>query len=57
MTLQEMCLLLGKSESTMKQKFKRTQENLAKKGFTLIKIGQGESADYQVILPDGTKKE
>ena len=48
MTLQEVCRFLGKSESTLKKSFKRTQENLAKKGIILTKKGIGETAIYEV---------
>ena len=36
MTLEEVAMRLGKSEITLKTKFKRTQENLKKKGIILI---------------------
>ena len=49
MTIQEVALYLGKSEITLKTKFKRTQENLKKKGIILIKKGYGKNADYQII--------
>ena len=48
MTLQEVCRILGKSENTLKRNFKRTQENLAKKGIILTKKGIGETAVYEV---------
>ena len=48
MTLQEVCKILGKSENTLKRNFKRTQENLAKKGIILTKKGIGETAIYEV---------
>lgn len=46
MTLQEVCKKLGKSETTLITSFKRTQENLKKKGIILIKEGQGKKANY-----------
>ena len=49
MTLQEVCKILGKSEITLINAFKRTQENLKKKGIILIKTGYGDKADYQII--------
>ena len=49
MTLQEVCKILGKSETTLIGSFKRTQENLAKKGIFLIKEGQGKKANYTII--------
>lgn len=49
MTLQEAAMRLGKSEITLKTKFKRTQENLKKKGIILIKTGYGDKADFQII--------
>ena len=49
MTLQEVCKILGKSETTLINAFKRTQINLAKKGIVLIKEGYGKKANYTVI--------
>ena len=49
MTLEEAAIRLGKSEVTLRTKFKRTQENLKKKGIILIKTGYGDKADYQII--------
>lgn len=48
MTLQEVCKILGKSETTLIGSFKRTQENLAKKEIYLTKTGVGKKADYQI---------
>lgn len=48
MTLQEVCLQLGKSESTIKQNFKRTQDTLAKKGIILMKKGRGDNVVYTI---------
>ena len=48
MTLQEVCKVLGKSETTLIGSFKRTQNNLAKKGIILIKEGQGKNANYKI---------
>ena len=48
MTLQEVCKILGKSEITIISSFKRTQENLQKKGIYLTKTGKGKNADYQI---------
>ena len=49
MTLEEVAMRLGKSEVTLRTKFKRTQENLKKKGIILVKMGYGDKADYQII--------
>ena len=49
MTLQEVCQILGKSETTLIGSFNRTKENLAKKGIILIKEGQGKKANYTII--------
>lgn len=49
MTLKEVAMHLGKSEVTLRTKFKRTQENLKKKGIILTKTGYGDKADYQII--------
>ena len=48
MTLKEVAALLGKSESTIKYSFHRTQENLKKKGIILMKWGYGKDAEYEV---------
>lgn len=48
MNLQEVCKLLGKSELTLTTSFKRTQENLLKKGIILIKKGRGKKATYDI---------
>lgn len=49
MTLQEVCKILGKSEITLINAFKRTQENLKKKGIILTKEGYGKKANYTII--------
>ena len=48
MTLKEVCLTLGKSESTILRNFSRTQQNLKKKGILLMKWGEGRSAEYEI---------
>ena len=48
MTLQEVCKILGKSESTMRKEFIRTQANLKKKGIILTKEGYGKKANYTI---------
>ena len=48
MTLQEVCKILGKSETTLITSFSRTQENLAKKGIILTKEGRGKKATYTI---------
>lgn len=57
MTLQEVCKILGKSETTLIGSFKRTQENLKKKGIILLKEGQGKKADYTIIYKENDKNE
>lgn len=57
MTLSDLCEILGKSESTLRMKFTRTQESLAKKGIMITKEGREPYADYTVTFPDGTKIE
>lgn len=49
MTLEELAQILGKSEITLISSFKRTQENLKKKGILITKIGRGKNADYQIL--------
>lgn len=48
MTLQEVCKILGKSETTLITSFNRTQQNLAKKGIILTKEGRGKKAIYNI---------
>lgn len=55
MTLQEVCKILGKSETTLIGSFKRTQENLKKKGIILLKEGQGKKANYTIIYEENNK--
>lgn len=55
MTLQEVCKILGKSETTLIGSFKRTQENLKKKGILLLKEGQGKKANYTIIYEENNK--
>lgn len=56
MTLQEVCKILGKSETTLIGSFKRTQENLRKKGIILLKEGQGKKANYTIIYEENDDK-
>lgn len=56
MTLQEVCKILGKSETTLIGSFNRTKENLAKKGIILIKEGQGKKANYTIIYKENDMK-
>jgi AraC-like DNA-binding protein len=56
MTLKEVCKALGKSESTLKNAFKRTQENLAKKGIILTKEGIGRDANYTISYVEDIKE-
>lgn len=46
MTVEELSLKLGKSESTLLHNFKRTKANLEKKGIIINKIGKGKNAEY-----------
>jgi hypothetical protein len=48
MTLKEVALTLGKSESTIARNFARTQANLRKKGILLMKWGEGKNAEYEI---------
>lgn len=48
MTLKEVSLLLGRSESTILNCFPRLQANLKKKGILLMKWGRGKDAEYEV---------
>ena len=55
MTLEEVCLKLNKTKSTLITNFSRTQKNLAKKGIILIKEGQGEKANYIIKYEEDEK--
>lgn len=55
MTLKEVCKILGKSETTLITSFKRTQENLAKKGIVLTKNGVGKNANYTITYVEDEK--
>lgn len=57
MTLQEVCKILGKSETTLIGAFHRTQENLKKKGIILNKEGQGKNANYTIIYEENNINE
>ena len=57
MTLSDLCEILCKSESTLRNQFPRTQEAYAKKGVIITREGKGDDADYTVTFPDGTKLE
>ena len=55
MTLFELSEKLNKSPSTLMTNFKRTQENLKKKGIIVIKEGEGKNANY--IMMEGKNNE
>lgn len=48
MTLKEVALLLGYNEDSLRSHFKRTQEQLKKKGILLMKWGRGKDAEYEI---------
>lgn len=48
MTLEETMKQLNLSECTLKHHFKRTQENLAKRGIILTKTGVKEYTRYEI---------
>lgn len=50
----ELCDLLQISESTLRTKFKRTQENAKKDGYIITKKGRGKSSYYEVIVEKGS---
>ena len=50
MSSKELCELLGISESTLAQKFKRTKENARKSGYIIEKKGRGAKAVYEVSI-------
>lgn len=57
MTLQEICKILGKSETTLISAFRRTQKNLKKKGIILTKEGEGRNANYTIIYEGDNQNE
>lgn len=50
LNFKELCDFFGNSESTVKQKFKRKQEEYARKGIDITKNGRGASATYDLNL-------
>lgn len=53
MTLKEVAQQLGKSESTLYNNFKRTQQTLLKKGIVLTKWGKDDyEIEYEDVDPD-----
>lgn len=56
MNSNDVCKLLKISESTLKTKFKRTQENAEKEGYTLTKVGRGKTAMYKVVIQNDFDK-
>lgn len=48
MTLEEVCLKLKVSESSIKSNFARTQKNLLKKNIKLTKIKEGKIINYEI---------
>lgn len=56
MTLQEICRILGKSETTLISSFNRTKKNLEKKGIILIKHGEGQKATYDIKYKEQDEK-
>ena len=57
MTLQEICKILGKSETTLISAFRRTQKNLKKKGIILTQEGEGRNANYTIIYEGDNQNE
>jgi uncharacterized protein Veg len=47
-TLDEVCMLLGKSKVTIKKNFGRTKENLAKKGIILERVVEGKNKLFTI---------
>lgn len=56
MTLQEVCKILGKSETTLIASFNRTKINLEKKGIILNKEGIGKNAQYYIQYKEDNKQ-
>ena len=55
MTLKELSQRTGHAESTLRTKWNRTKENLAKKGIIIEKKGYGQNADYTLYYIDKEK--
>lgn len=52
MTLDEFCEKFGYNKSTVQNNFKRTVENMLKKGLLLTREGRGSQADYKVTIKE-----
>ena len=48
MKLHELAEYFGYTESSLKANYKRTVNNLAKKGIIIIKKGYGQDAEYYI---------
>ena len=48
MNLYELAQYFGYSEASLKANYKRTVNNLAKKGIFIIKTGYGDNAKYKI---------
>lgn len=48
LSLDEVCEQLGKNRNTILKNYKRTRENLKKKGILLTRYGSGEKAVYTI---------
>ena len=55
LTLEELAQRTGHAESTLRTKWNRTKENLAKKGIIIEKKGYGQNADYTLYYIDKEK--
>lgn len=52
MNLKELAQYFGYSETSLKANYKRTVNNLAKKGIYVIKNGYGNNAKYKIIYKE-----
>lgn len=50
LNFKEVCEFFGNSENTVKQKFKRKQEEYDRKGITVVKTGRGMAAKYELSI-------
>lgn len=48
LTIEELAKELGRSENSILKNYKRTKENLAKKGIFISRSGTGKNAKYKI---------
>ena len=57
MTIDEFCLMINRSPSTVKTNWRRTQQALASHNIYVEKVGRGASAQYYICFGEPKKGE